>query len=290
MTKKPEGFILHEAAGEDISPVVFDNPHSGIILPAHFKFACSVRDLMELHDPHVDKLLAAVPRTGSPVLEARIHRTCIDLNRDIKEIDPATITGGWNQPVKISTYVTKGLGLFPLMAGPRTNRISAIYNQAACLTTAEAKMRIDRYYLPYYKELNRLIQKAHAHNGLSLYVDMHSMGRESKNGQADIILGDLYDKTCDKDIRLFVEDFFTRAGYSVDRNGKFFKGGALIEKTAAPDQNRHSLQIEMARDLYMDQSTLSYDAAKGAKLANDLTRFAAEIRQHMLNQARSLKP
>ncbi|MFN3827928.1 MAG: N-formylglutamate amidohydrolase [Micavibrio sp.] len=290
MIKKQEGYILHEAAGDTISPVVFDNPHSGTVLPAHFKYACSVRDLMELHDPHVEKLLVDIPATGSPVLEALIHRTCIDLNRDESEIDPATIIGGWNHPVKITPYVTKGLGLFPLMAGPRINRISPIYNQAASLTTQEARLRIDGYYVPYYKTLDNLIDRAHKEHGTSLYIDMHSMGRQSRDGQADIILGDLYDQTCDGTIRLFVEEFFKDAGYSVDRNGKFFKGGALIEKTAAPANNRHSLQIEMARDLYMDQDTLAYDPARGSKLQADLTRFAKEVRSFMVKQAAALKP
>lgn len=290
MMKHQQPFILHKAAGNETSPVVFDNPHSGIVLPDHFRYACIERDLMELHDPHIEKLLAHVPSTGSPVLEAQIHRTCIDLNRDELEIDPATIDGTWNHDVKITGYVSKGLGLFPLMAGPRTNRISPIYNEAARLTAAEARHRIDSYYLPYYKALRDLIEKAHDHNDISLYIDTHSMGRQSHNGHADIILGDLYDKTCHPDIVTFVKSFFEKSGYTVDRNGPFFKGGALIEKTADPAIRRYSLQIEIARDLYMDQSTLDYDHEKGPTLRNTLTRFATELRHFVADQAKALKP
>ncbi len=245
---------------------------------------------MELHDPHIERLVADIPATGSPVLEAQIHRTCIDLNRDEREIDPATITGSWNRDVKVTSYVSKGLGLFPMMAGPRTSRISPIYNDAARLSADDAQRRIDSYYTPYYNELQRLIDSAHDKNGLSLYVDMHSMGRQSRNGHADIILGDLHDKTCRPDFIAFVRSFFEDAGFTVDRNGAFFKGGALIEKTADPENHKYSLQIEIARDLYMDQSTLDYDNEKGPALRDTLTRFAMELRRFTLTQAKALKP
>ncbi len=290
MTDDPQPFILHKAAGDETSPVVFDNPHSGIILPDHFRYACTAHDLMELHDPHIEKLLTYVPTTGSPVLEAQIHRTCIDLNRNELEIDPSTIDGEWKHDVNITSYVKRGFGLFPMMAGPRTSRISPIYNEAARLTAAEAQRRINMYYLPYYKALYDLIEKAHDDNGLSLYIDMHSMGRQSRNGHADIILGDLHGKTCHPDMADFVQAFFEREGHTVDRNGEFFKGGALIEKTADPANRRYSLQIEIARDLYMNQATLDYDNEKGSVLRDTLTRFATELRHFVVDQAKALKP
>ena len=69
-----------------------------------------------------------------------------------------------------------------------------------------------------------------------------------------------------------------------------YPGGALIEKTADPANGRHSLQIEIARDLYMDQSSLTYDVVKGDKVRDMLTRFAVKLQNFTRNQADALKP
>ncbi|HEY8189462.1 MAG TPA: N-formylglutamate amidohydrolase, partial [Micavibrio sp.] len=152
-----QSFLIHMPEKPGTSSVVFDTPHSGIILPDHFHYACTRNDLMHMHDPYVEKLLADVPAAGAPVLEALIHKACINLNRDISEIDPAMIDGNWKHSFHISPYTARKDGLFPALSGPRLNRVSPIYNAHARLTVIEAEQRIERYYKPYYAALHGLI-------------------------------------------------------------------------------------------------------------------------------------
>lgn len=272
-------FLIHRPR-EKISAVVFDSPHSGIILPDHFRYACTRHDLMHLHDPHVEKLLAAVPTTGAPVLEALIHRTCIDLNRYEDEIDPGMIDGGWPHKVRQTFYTTTKLGLFPVFAGPRTNRISAIYNENARLNVAEAEHRIHHYHRPYYAALDTLLQQARQIHGHAIHVNAHSFLRRDNSDMADIILGDGNGQLCAPQVKHSLQHHFEKAGLSVDFNGTYFSGGALVHRTSDLPAGTHSLQIEIARDLYMDMETLNFDPVKGTRLRNTLSQ-SANILRHL---------
>lgn len=270
-------YIVHDPAGAAVSAVVFDTPHSGVDLPGHFRFACARQDLMFLHDPHVEKLLEDVPSAGVPVLEAMIHRTCIDLNRFEDEIDPATIEGGWPHPPRRTHHVQQNLSLFPTFAGPRSRRIAAIYNESARLTTAEAERRIRDYHRPYFAALGTLLNRAQAAHGFRIHLDVHSFNRPAGSTIDDIVLGNMNDTTCAPQLTSMVRDFFKTAGYSVGFNGVYFSGGSIVQTTGCPAQGGHSLQIEIARDLYMDQESLAFDPAKGRRVRDDLTRLAKTL-------------
>jgi N-formylglutamate deformylase len=281
MAQKPAPYIVHPAQRPDVSPVVFDTPHSGIILPDHFRYACEKQALMFLHDPHVEKLLGDVPQAGSPVLEALIHRSCIDLNRHECEVNPDWIDGEWTIPHKMTFYTMNNAGFFPIYAGPRTNRISEIYNDAARLTTSEGERRIRDYHRPYYKKLDQMLTTARAHNDLVLHVNMHSTNRVDPDHQADIILGDMNGKSCDPAMTRFIKTYFQISGYSVDDNGKYFSGGAIVQRTNAPEKGIHSIQIEIARDLYMNQETLAFSMTRGQEITKSITGLAKALNGYM---------
>ena len=275
---------LHLPAADLPSSVVFDSPHSGEYLPRHFRYACHRQDLMHLHDPHVHRLLSGIPATGSPVLESLVHRSCIDLNRHEYEVDPARIDGDWKLPVKETFYTSRNAGVFPVFAGPRTNRLTAIYNDAARLTAAEGERRLARYYHPYYRQLEKLLAESRKNHQQILHMNMHSAHRNPDQPQADIILGDLNGKACDRNIRDFIEHFLRKSGYSVDFNGTFFSGGATIQKTNNVPGGINSIQVEIARDLYMDQETLAYLPHKAVNVQKTLTALSQALQGYMADR------
>ena len=64
-------------------------------------------------------------------------------------------------------------------------------------------------------------------------------------------------------------------GYDVAINDPY-KGVEIVRKHGRPAENRHSLQIEVNRRLYMDETTL--EANDGyAKLERDLEHLLAAI-------------
>ena len=58
-------------------------------------------------------------------------------------------------------------------------------------------------------------------------------------------------------------------GYSAAYNHPY-KGVELVRRYSAPDQHRHSIQLEINRKLYMDEKTLAIDPTGMARLQKDL--------------------
>ncbi len=232
---------------------------------------------MHMHDPHVEKLLADLPAAGIPVLEALIHKACINLNRDISEIDPAMIDGNWKHPFHISPYTARKDGLFPVLSGHRLSRISPIYNASVRLTALEAEQRIERYYKPYYAALHGLISSARWQSETVLHVNMHSSYRQPGTSLADIVLGTVHGQSCPAAITMQIKEFFEKEGRSVSLD-KPFSGGTLIQSSHNWLRNIHSIQIEIARDLYMDQDTLEYDVKKGQRMRQTMRDLAETLK------------
>ena len=268
---------IHEPRSP-FTAVVFDSPHSGTTLPAHFNFVCGLDDLKYYHDPHIDRLLADIPETGAPVLEANIHRTCIDLNRFETEIDPSTILGGWPYPTKATKYTDLNVGLLPVMTGPVWNRTKPIYDEAHPLTADEAHLRLRAYYRPYYTTLKTLMNRASDVHEQCLLVDTHSLFRTP--GSEDIILGDMNGTTCSPVITQIAASVFRQHGLSVAFNRP--SGHAIIKTTADFSKGHHSLQVEIARDLYMDMDTYTYDEKKAARIKSVLHILSTKLAKLMV--------
>lgn len=269
---RPVAFIVHESADGKISPVVFDSPHSGLILPNHFQYSCAYKDLLRLSDLHVDRLLADVPAQNVPVLEAQTHRAVIDLNRYEYELDPAELRTTWTRASTLTAPTLRGRGLIPVT----TPNLTRIYDDARRPSAEDVTRRIDGHHRPYHAEVKKRVDRAHEQNGIAIHCNIHSMRRNTEGCAADIVLGDLHGRSCTPEIRDFAKDFFERAGLSVALNEPF-AGAALIQTTQDPSAGRHSLQIEIVRDLYMDPQTLAFNAARGTRLRGVMARFAGEL-------------
>ena len=283
----PAPFILHHRRTGRRSPVVFDNPHCGTVIPAHFKYDCSLHDMNQLTDMHMEKLLAGI--VGMPVLEATIHRAVIDLNRFEDELDALELKEGvWPGRLRTSSNTKSGFGLFPRDIRGNDKTIKRIYNAASRPEAAEIQKRIESYYRPYHAALNDLLARAHAENGYAVHVNMHSMVRPYAHS-ADIILGDNMGKSCDERVARFAAAFFRGYGLTVSFNNPY-SGGTLIKNSGAPEQGRHSIQVEVARDLYMDLDTLVYAPQKAAKIKKMMEQFAQALELFCLANAADLKP
>jgi N-formylglutamate amidohydrolase len=105
------------------------------------------------------------------------------------------------------------------------------------------------------KPAGRLHQKF----GVVWHVDCHSMPshRSAKKGGhcADFVLRDRDGTTCAPERTDFVARVLRDRGYSVRING-IYKGVEIVRRQGRPAVQRHSLQIEVNRALYMDQKTL----------------------------------
>ena len=70
--------------------------------------------------------------------------------------------------------------------------------------------------------------------------------------RADFVLGDRDGTTCAPEFTRLVADTLRDLGYAVAINDPY-KGVEIVRRHGRPAENRHSLQIEINRTLYMDE-------------------------------------
>ncbi|HEX6020105.1 MAG TPA: N-formylglutamate amidohydrolase, partial [Burkholderiaceae bacterium] len=139
--------------------------------------------------------------------------------------------------------------------------------------------RIARCHAPYHERLRGLLDAVHARFGRVVHLDCHSMnavaGVQSQGGaghaRPDIVLGDRDGTTCDPALTRFARDTLAAMGYDVRVNDPF-RGVALVQVFSDPAHGRHSLQIELNKRLYMDETTQQPNAGF-APLQRDLMRL-----------------
>lgn len=258
-------------------PLVCDSPHSGCIYPADFQTVLPASVLRWAEDAYVDALWTSVPRHGGTLLCAEFPRSYVDVNRELDDIDPNILAEPWTSDVQPTEKSRLGYGLFWHSINGR-----AMYDRK--LWVGELENRISTYYEPYHAALWRQIDSAVEHFGMAWHLNLHSMpsnsyaalGRGGGRELADFVLGDRDGTTCDPTLTGIIEDFLVDRGYKVARNDPF-KGVALVARIGRPAEHRHSLQIEINRRLYMNET--SFEKSAGfSSLQNDLDGLAAHLR------------
>jgi len=268
-------FVLSLPADKAI-PLVCDSPHSGVIYPRDFGTCLPATILRSGEDTYVEELWRAVPAVGGSLLAANFPRTYIDPNREITDIDVDMLAEHWATEVQPSEKTRLGNGLIWRLA-----RRHAIYDRK--LSVAEVENRIQRFHQPYHAALSGQIEAAHKKFGGVWHLNLHSMPSNSYEALeidadkplADFVLGDRDGRTCDPALVQTIEAFLIGRGYTVARNDPF-KGVALIARIGRPAENRHSLQIEVNRKLYMDEATYGKSHGFDA-LQQSLSLLAAHL-------------
>lgn len=249
--------IILEAPRAEPLPLIFDSPHSGSRYPENFDHVLDRMILRKSEDAFIDELYDHVPDQGATLLHALFPRCYIDPNRNLLDIDPAMIDGGWAGEVRPSFKLENGVGLI----WRQVKTFGAIYDRL--LTREEAQARIDLCWQPYHSALSDLFEHFHAKHGFVYHVDCHSMPEwgdaTTEDGavrRADFILGDRDGTTCGKDFSALIAETLRAEGYSVVFNDPY-KGMELVRRYSDLDANRHSIQVEINRALYMNEDEIT---------------------------------
>jgi N-formylglutamate amidohydrolase len=275
-----DAFQLHGPA-VPAHPLILDSPHSGVRFPSDFDAVVSEFDLRDGEDCFVDELYLPATEFGIPLLAAETPRTYLDANRHAGDIDLDLIEGGYWPHV----YVPSGKAAIGKALVWRTlDDGRPIYGRK--LQIDEVVARIDRIHAPYHRELQRLIDAAHARFGAVYHLNCHSMnsvaGRMGEGGEgsarADFVLGDRDGTTCDPRFTELVRATLVALGYTVRVNDPY-KGVELVRAYSDPARGRHSLQIEINKRLYMDEARRVPHAGFGTLQAN-LTHLLEAIRDY----------
>jgi N-formylglutamate amidohydrolase len=270
------GVLWRRDPEDAAAPLVFDSPHSGSDYPKDFRFCCPLPVLRMAEDAYVDELYQAAPALGATLIGAVFPRSYLDVNRAADDIDAALIDGVWPTPLAPSHKTRSGLGLVRRVARPGL----AIYEGK--LAVEEIHARIERCYMPYHRVLGEACDSLHRRFGAVWHVNCHSMPSLASrvasrgSGHADFVLGDRDGRTCAQEFTEFVAAVLHERGYAV-RINEVYKGVEIVKRQGRPAENRHSLQIEVDRDLYMDQHTLEKKPGF-ARLQADLAHLIEALR------------
>lgn len=253
-----EPVLLHPPLGEAL-PLVCDSPHSGTAYPADFGHAVPMSLLRRGEDTHVATLWDRWPQFGATLIEATFPRTYIDPNRNESDLDPAQIEGEWPVALSPSIKTQQGLGLIWQRIS-KDGVATPLYERKR--TVAELEQRIARYWRPYHAVLAQAIDASVARFGAVWHLNLHSMpndvyqrlGRTDTPPLADFVLGDRDGTTCAPEFIRLIGETLAGFGYSVAYNEPY-KGVELIGRIGQPQLNRHSLQIEIRRPVYMNEDT-----------------------------------
>lgn len=253
-----EPVLLHPPLGEAL-PLVCDSPHSGTAYPADFGHAVPMSLLRRGEDTHVATLWDRWPQFGATLIEATFPRTYIDPNRNESDLDPAQIEGEWPIALSPSIKTQQGLGLIWQRIS-KDGVATPLYERKR--TVAELEQRIARYWRPYHAVLAHAIDASVARFGAVWHLNLHSMpndvyqrlGRTDAPPLADFVLGDRDGTTCAPEFIRLIGETLAGFGYSVAYNEPY-KGVELIGRIGQPQLNRHSLQIEIRRPVYMNEDT-----------------------------------
>ena len=257
------------------TPLVLDSPHSGTVYPEDFRPVCELATLRRAEDTHVEKLYAFASDMGAAWIEAHFPRSYLDANRDMTEVDTTMLDGPWTEPVSTDPRVLSKVRLGKGLIWKLTDEGLPIYDRP--LTVAEVRQRIDQCWRPYHAAVAQAIDDAHARHGYSIHINCHSMpaiaGSHATDfpglAHADFVIGDRDGSTADPALSHKLCEHLRACGYSVDYNHPY-KGVELVRRHGDPAANRHSIQVEINRKLYMDEATLALDEAGAARLQADL--------------------
>ncbi|HEY0133879.1 MAG TPA: N-formylglutamate amidohydrolase, partial [Nannocystis sp.] len=210
-------------------------------------------------DLAVDCLYPDAAVLGAATVRARFTRLLIDLNRAPDDVSaglvpdhpaprprqpPWATTGGRSPPVHNRGLIWRtAVGNVPIFSGP--------------LPYAELRLRLRRYYDPYHRALEVLLERRLARFGYAILLEAHSM---PSSVPGDLVLGTFEGGACSPELEATALAALSAAGplgvsLAVRLNDPY-RGGELVRKFGRPEHGIHALQLEVNRALYMDEASL----------------------------------
>lgn len=270
-----EGAFTARSAAAPTTPVVVSVPHAGIRTAGYEETLNPELDVRGDADLFVDRLYrVGEPEGPETYVSALLSRFVCDLNRDPDDVAPGAV------PEHRAPRNADGRGFIWAVT---TSGAPALSRP---LTLPEWSGRTV-IHTAYHEALRRALARARAQFGFAILVDGHSMPSRGRSGhtdagsvRADVVPGDRQGTSCSPALLALVLRHFTAAGLTVQPNEPY-KGGFITAHHGRPAENVHAIQIELRRDLYMDEEKFTvlqpgFDRLRGliATLLAELGSFS----------------
>lgn len=204
-------------------PIIISIPHSGTYLPELMKQKLISNTVLANIDWYLVKLYSFLKDLEITTIINNVSRYVIDVNRKIIDTKDNSYTKNY-----IYTKTTFDDEMYKTV-----------------LDDKEIDARIRKYYSPYHKVINSLINTKLVEFDKIFLIDLHSFG---KNIETDIVLGDGNGQTSSQKFTTLIKDNLENLGFKVILN-KPYSGGYIIKKYAS--KNVETIQIELSYKKYI---------------------------------------
>ncbi len=233
------------------TPVIVEVPHAGVLVPPHIalRLLAPLRSIARDADLFVDELYESAPDLGATLLVSHVSRYVVDLNRGQDDYDGEAVAGG-----PPGRRAPRGVIWRLTTEGERC--------LSAPLTPAELDERLATIHQPYHEALHAEIERKRARFGYVVVLAGHSMPSIGRSGhgdagvrRADVVPGTQGRTTAAGPLIDEVEGHALEVGLTV-RHDDPYRGGYTTRHYGDPASDVHAIQVELARRLYMDETTL----------------------------------
>jgi N-formylglutamate deformylase len=236
------------------APLLVSIPHMGTEIPQTLRDGYVPRALeVEDTDWHLDRLYAFADALGASVLQPRMSRYVIDLNRPP---DDAPMYPGASNTELCPTRFFTG---------------DPLYREGHAPDPGLRQQRREAFWAPYHQALQSEIARLKAAHGFVLLWDAHSIRAEIpwlfQGRLPDLNIGTADGASAHASIADAVVQAAARhPGVTHVLNGRF-KGGYITRQYGRPAEHVHAVQLEMCQHLYMREAPpWDYDAQRAAKI------------------------
>ena len=252
-----------------ITPLIISIPHAGSYYPKEFlKYkTIDINKLKIMEDFKTDTFIDKIHLNLADIFIAECSRAVVDLNRSRKSIDNDMFNGvaiiGKPDEKKMLSY---GLGVFPKIISNKS-----IFKTK--LSISYSKKMLEAYYDPFHKSLSKQLEFLLKKFGFCYHFDLHTMpSRALKHFKIkpDIVLGNNFGKSSSKNLIYNIKNRFEKFGLKVEINNPY-AGGYITRHYGNPLVGIETIQIEINRSLYMDETNLKIHKI------DDLQKIFSEI-------------
>ena len=236
------------------NPVLITVPHSGSFYPELFKkyIKLDLDKIRKIEDYQSDKILKLIKKESVDILIAKCSRAVVDLNRSRNSIDNDMFNGVViiDQPDE-KKMLSYGLGVFPKIISNKS-----IFKTK--LSISYSKKMLEEYYDPFHKSLSKQLEFLLKKFGFCYHFDLHTMPSKALKHfkiKPDIVLGNNFGKSSSENLIYNIKNRFEKFGLKVEINNPY-AGGYITRHYGNPLVGIETIQIEINRSLYMDETNL----------------------------------
>lgn len=195
-----------------------------------------------------------------PSVKTEWHRYVVDLNRVPEDVDAGSVEGSANPSgLHNRGYHWQVTTLNHLLIKAPISK--SLHDQFTAMI-----------YTPFHTEIQKKCADLLEDQKEIFHIDAHSMPsvgtgqhRDPGERRADIVVSDCLGKSCKPEFRDLVIAAYCTAGFKVGYNWPYM-GGRVTERYGTPAQGHHAIQVEINRDLYMDERTKKMKASEMPKV------------------------